>query len=211
MKFKTWNLITGWTAFLISFIVYFTTIAPSASFWDCGEFIASAYKLEVCHPPGAPLFLLIGRIFTLFAGNNPENVARMVNLLSALASAFTILFLFWTITGFASKMNSDRSDIKAVRKVVILASGFIGALAFAFTDSFWFSAVEGEVYALSSLLTAVTFWAILRWEVRANTPYATRWLLFIAFLTGLSIGVHLLNLLAIPAIVFIYFRHYRAF
>ena len=116
MKFKTWNLITGWTAFLISFIVYFTTIAPSASFWDCGEFIASAYKLEVCHPPGAPLFLLIGRIFTLFAGNNQEHVARMVNSLSALASAFTILFLFWTITGFAHKMNKNRSNFQLSKK-----------------------------------------------------------------------------------------------
>jgi MFS family permease len=211
MKFKTWNLITGWTAFLISFIVYFTTIAPSASFWDCGEFIASAYKLEVCHPPGAPLFLLIGRIFSMFAGSNPGHVALMVNSLSALASAFTILFLFWTITHFAFSMTGYGSDFTTIHKIVILGSGLIGALAFAFTDSFWFSAVESEVYAFSSMITAVTFWAILRWEERANTRYAARWLLFIAFLTGLSIGVHLLNLLAIPAIVFIFIRHNRTF
>ena len=211
MNFKKWNLITGWTAFLISLVVYLSTIAPSASFWDCGEFIASAYKLEVCHSPGAPLFLLIGRIFSMFAGNNQAHVALMVNSLSALASAFTILFLFWTITRFARSINKNRSEFSTTQKIVILASGFIGALAFAFTDSFWFSAVESEVYALSSLLTAITFWAILWWEDIADSPYSIRWLLFIAFLTGLSIGVHLLNLLAVPAIVFIYIRHYKPF
>ncbi len=206
MKFKLLNTLGGWIVFVISSIVYFLTIEPTASLWDCSEFIACAYKLEVGHAPGAPLFLLFGRIFSLFAGNNLENVALFINCLSALASAFSIMFLFWTISLFGKKIIK----IKVHSNYIIFGGAFIGALTFTFTDSFWFSAVEGEVYALSSFLTAVVFWAILKWDENYDKPYANRWLLFIAYLIGLSVGVHLLNLLAIPAIAIIYyFKKYK--
>lgn len=204
------NIIFGWIVFGVAGAVYLLTIEPSASLWDCGEFIAASYKLQIGHPPGAPLFLLIGRVFTLFAGANTAHVALMVNTVSALASAFTILFLFWSISHFSIKILGIKDCYSFGEKTAIIGSALIGSLSFAFTDTFWFSAVEGEVYALSSLFTAVVFWAILKWENEANKPWANRWLILIAYLLGLSIGVHLLNLLAIPAIVLIYyFRKYK--
>ncbi len=196
--------------FLIASIVYIATIEPTASFWDCGEFIAASFRLEVGHPPGAPFFLLLGKFFSLFAGGNVENVAKMVNILSALASSFTILFLFWTITHLAKKMIHREGELTTGDMINIFGSGIVGALAYTFSDTFWFSAVEGEVYGTSSLFTAVVFWAILKWENVADERHANRWIILIAYLMGLSIGVHLLNLLAIPAIVFVYyFRKYE--
>jgi hypothetical protein len=209
-KYQLFNNIIGWMMFLIASVVYLATIEPTASFWDCGEFISSSYKLEVGHPPGAPFFLLLGRFFSLFAGGNVENVAKMVNIMSALASALTILFMFWTITHLARKMIPAERELTTRDMIGIFGSGFIGSLAYTFTDSFWFSAVEGEVYGTSSLFTAVVFWAILKWENIADEKHANRWIIFIAYLMGISIGVHLLNLLAIPAIVFVYyFRKYE--
>jgi tetratricopeptide (TPR) repeat protein len=209
-NYRLYNNLTGWIVFIISALVYLSTIEPTSSLWDCGEFIASAYKLEVGHPPGAPLFMLMGRLFSLFAGNNVEKVAMMINAISALASAFTILFLFWTITHLARKILVSDNNLNSGYTLAIIGSGLVGALAYTFSDTFWFSAVEGEVYASSSLFTAVVFWAILKWENVADEKYANRWLVFIAFLMGLSLGVHLLNLLAIPAIVLVfYFKKYK--
>lgn len=209
-QFKFYNILVGWFIFFIATIVYLLTLEPTASFWDCGEFIASSYKMEVGHPPGAPVFLLIARFFSLFAGGNTSKVAFMINSLSALASSFTILFLFWTITHLAKKILIKENQYTSGKTLAILSSGVVGALAYTFSDTFWFSAVEGEVYATSSLFTAVVFWAILKWENVADDKHANRWLVFIAYLMGLSIGVHLLNLLAIPAIVFVYyFRKYK--
>jgi len=208
MNYKRTNIIAGWIAFAVAAIVYLLSIPPTTSFWDTGEFIATAYKLEVCHSPGSPLFMIIARFFTLFA--QPADAALMVNAMSGLASAFTIMFLFWTITHLARKIMSQRGELTDGRQWAILGAGLVGAFAYMFTDTFWFSAVEGEVYALSSLFTAVVFWAILKWENVADEAYANRWLILIAYLVGLSIGVHLLNLLAIPAIVFVfYFRKYK--
>jgi hypothetical protein len=198
------NTITGWIVFIIASAVYLMTIEPTTSFWDCGEYIATAYKLEVGHPPGAPLFNLIGRFFTLFA-SDPSGAAKLVNAMSALSSSFTILFLFWTITALGLKIVTVRSEITPAVIIGILGSGVVGALAYTFSDSFWFSAVEGEVYAMSSFFTAIVFWAILKWEQVADEPHNERWIILIAFFMGLSIGVHLLNLLAIPAIVFVYY------
>ena len=203
-KYNLYNLIFGWLTFVIAAVVYLLTIEPTVSFWDCGEFITTSYKFEVGHPPGAPFFMIIGRFFTLFGGG-PENAAKMINSLSALASAFTILFLFWTITHLAKKLVVKSTEISMGQTIAIIASGVVGALAYTFSDTFWFSAVEGEVYATSSLMTAMVFWAILKWENVADQPFANRWLILIAYIIGLSIGVHLLNLLAIPAIVFVYY------
>lgn len=195
----------GWAAFLIAAVVYCMTIEPTASFWDCSEFITTAYKLEVGHPPGAPLFMVIANVFSQFA-SDPTQVARMVNLMSALMSAFCILFLFWSITHLTKKLLIDREEEMTTGKLVaIMGSGMVGALAYTFSDTFWFSAVEGEVYASSSLFTAVVFWLILKWEDVADQPHSDRWLVLIAYLVGLSIGVHLLNLLCIPAIVLVYY------
>jgi len=204
-NFRFFNIVVGWITFLTAAVVYILTIEPTASFWDCGEFIASAYRLEVGHPPGAPFFMILGRFFTLFSGS-PANAARMVNILSALASAFTILFLFWTITHFVRKIviKADK-DYNLGNIITIIGSGLVGALAYTFSDTFWFSAAEAEVYATSSLFTAVVFWAILKWENECDKKYSNRWIILIAYLIGLSIGVHLLNLLAIPAIVFVYY------
>ncbi len=202
--FRKWNLITGWAVFLVAAITYLLTVEPTVSWWDCGEFISSAYKLEVGHPPGAPLFALVARIFTIFAGD-PSKVALSVNIVSALSSAFTILFLFWSVTHLALKMVKKAAEISLAEGLAVLGAGTVGALVYTFSDSFWFSAVEGEVYAMSSLFTALVFWAILKWESQADDPSSLRWIIFIAFLMGLSIGVHLLNLVAIPAIVFIYY------
>ncbi|MCU0458994.1 MAG: DUF2723 domain-containing protein [Bacteroidales bacterium] len=209
-KFRLWENIIGWVVFAMAAFTYLMTIEPTMSLWDCSEFIASAYKLEVGHPPGAPFFMLLGRFFTFFAGGDTSRAAMMVNAMSGLASAFTILFLFWTITHLARRIFlKQESDYTAGRIIAVLGAGVTGAMAYAFSDTFWFSAVEGEVYATSSLFTAVVFWAMLRWEDVADEPYSDRWIILIAFLMGLSIGVHLLNLLAIPAIVFVwYFRKY---
>lgn len=208
-QYNLYNLIAGWAVFFISAVVYLLTIEPSASFWDCGEFITTATNLQVGHPPGAPVFMIVGRFFTILGGS-AQNAALMVNIMSALASAFTILFLFWTITHLARKLFTNGSEMTTGQMVAILGAGLVGSLAYAFSDTFWFSAVEGEVYATSSFLTALVFWAILKWENVADQPHANRWLILIAYLMGLSIGVHLLNLLAIPAIVFVYyFRKYE--
>lgn len=204
-QYQRANVILGWIAFAIAAVVYLLTIEPTASFWDCGEFIASGYKLEVGHPPGAPIFILLMRFFTMLAPTT-ELIPIFANAMSALASAFTILFLFWTITHLARKLVDIKDGVyTSTQLILILGSGLVGALAYTFSDTFWFSAVEAEVYATSSLFTALVFWAILKWENVANEPYANRWLVLIAYLMGLSIGVHLLNLLAIPAIVLVYY------
>ena len=199
------NLILGWILFIGASIVYFATLEPTASWWDCGEYIATAYKLQVGHPPGAPFFQIIGRFFSLFAFGDTSKVAYMVNSMSALSSSLTIAFLFWTITALGRKMVLTNGEMTTGKMFAVLGSGLVGAAAFTFSDSFWFSAVEGEVYAMSSLFTAVTFWAILKWEQIADQPHADRWLLLIFYLIGLSIGVHLLNLLAIPAVALVYY------
>ena len=203
-NFKKAELFGSWVAFLAAATVYILTVEPTAGFWDTGEFITAAYKLQVGHPPGAPFYMLLGRIFSLFAGS-PEKVALSVNIMSALASAFTIMFLFLTITHLARKIALTAENCTTLNIITVIGAGLTGALAYTFTDSFWFSAVEAEVYALSSLFTAVVFWAILKWEDSAGRPGSGRWLILIAYLMGLSTGVHLLNLLAIPAIVFIYY------
>ena len=206
-NYKNLNNYTGWLSFLIALIVYSITVEDTASFWDAGEFIAVSNKLEVPHPPGAPFYLLLGRFFSLFAFNNPELIALAINFLSVVASAFTILFLFWTITHLSSKIIKPNNDINIF---LILLSGFTGAISFTFTDSFWFSAVEAEVYAMSSFFTAFVFWAILRWETTQDPIKQHKWIILIAYMMGLSIGVHLLNLVAIPALaLIIYFKKYK--
>ncbi|MDR2915507.1 MAG: DUF2723 domain-containing protein [Tannerella sp.] len=203
-KFQLANNVLGCIVFAIAAAVYLMTIEPTASFWDCGEFITSAYKLEVGHPPGAPLFMLIGNIFSHLT--DAANAAKMVNSMSALFSALTILFLFWTITHLTRKLLvKDKENMTLSQTILILGCGLVGSLAYTFSDTFWFSAVEGEVYASSSLFTAVVFWLILKWEDYADAPHADRWIILIAYLMGLSIGVHLLNLLCIPAIVLVYY------
>ena len=206
-NFKKLNNIIGWVIFLIATAVYFATLEPTASWWDCGEYIATAYKLQVGHPPGAPFFQLMGRFFSLFAFGDKSKVALMINGMSGLSSGATIMFLFWTITMLAKKLFIKKTGDKltAGEGWAVIGAGVVGSLAYAFTDSFWFSAVEGEVYAMSSLFTAIVFWAILRWEEVADQRHGYRWILLIAYLIGLSIGVHLLNLLAIPAIVYVYY------
>ncbi len=204
-QFSRINIIFGWLTFAIAAFVYLMTIEPTASFWDCGEFIASGHKLLVGHPPGAPFFMLLMRFFTMLAPST-ELIPVFANSLSALASAFTILFLFWSITHLAQKLIDTKDNTFTLTQIIlVIGSGLVGALAYTFSDTFWFSAVEAEVYATSSLFTALVFWAILKWENVAHEPNANRWLVFIAYLMGLSIGVHLLNLLAIPAIVMVYY------
>ena len=199
------NNLVGWTIFAIAAITYCLTIEPTASFWDCPEFITTGYKLEVGHPPGAPFFMLTANLFSQFA-SDPSQVAMMVNTMNALLSAACILFLFWSITHLTKKLVCPNTDEMTLGKLVtIMGSGAVGALAYTWSDTFWYSAVEGEVYAYSSLFTALVFWLILKWENRADEPHSDRWLILIAYLTGLSIGVHLLNLLCIPAIVLVYY------
>ena len=194
----------GWLAFLIAAFVYCSTIEPTASFWDCPEFITTGYKLEIGHPPGAPFFMLTANLFSQFV-SNPSQVARMVNTMSALLSATTIMFLFWSITHLTRKLiMKDWNELTTAKTIIIEGSGLVGALIYAFSDTFWFSAVEGEVYAYSSAFTAIVFWLILKWEDHADEPHSDRWLILITYMTGLSIGVHLLNLLCIPAIVLVY-------
>jgi hypothetical protein len=209
-QYQRINNLFGWIAFAISAFVYISTIEPTGSFWDCGEFIASSYKLQVGHPPGAPLFMMLGRVFSLLSGGNVKLVSVMINILSALMSAFTILFLFWTITALAKKMIVKGKEIANDQIVAIMGAGMIGALAYTFSDSFWFSAVEGEVYASSSFFTAIVVWAMFKWEAIADEKHSNRWIILIAYLMGLSIGIHLLNLLTIPALAFIYyFKKYK--
>lgn len=204
-NYKLINNALGWIVFAIASCVYLMTIEPSGSFWDCGEFVSSAYKLEVGHPPGAPFFMLTANLFTQLA-SDPSMVAKMVNSMSALFSGLTILFLFWSITHLARKIVvNDGQEMTTAQLVTIMGSGVVGALAYTFSDTFWFSAVEGEVYAYSSLFTAVVFWLILKWEEVADKPHADRWIILIAYLMGLSVGVHLLNLLCIPAMVLVYY------
>ncbi len=204
--FKKLNNYTGWGVFLISLITYVLTVEETASFWDCGEFIAIAFKLEVSHPPGAPLFMLIGRLFSFLSFGDVTRVAFWINISSALASAFTILFLYWSIVMLARKlMKTVAGEETDVEKLLLLGSGAVGALAFSFTDSFWFSAVEGEVYALSSFFTAIVFWAILKWELVEDESTANKWLLFIAYMLGLSTGIHLLGLVTLPALGLVYY------
>ena len=223
--FNKWNRIVGLIVFAVSAFTYLSTIEPTASFWDCGEFIASSYKLEVGHPPGNPVFQLIARFFTIPVA--PEHAAVAVNAMNAVLSALTIFLLYFTIVFFAKRLvkgsaSSGRTQLSAgasapssaeadnswpsrAQAVAIFGAGAVGALAYCFSDTFWFSAVEGEVYAMSSLFTALVFWAMCKWYDQADEPHANRWIVLIAFLMGLSIGVHLLNLLTIPAFVFMYY------
>lgn len=205
-RYKLINNITGWAVFAIAAIVYLLTIEPTTSFWDCPEFIISAYKLEIGHPPGAPFFMLLGNLFTQFT-SDPTQVAKMVNAMSAILSAFTILFLFWTITHLTRKLivSKDKAELTLGQTIAVIGSGLVGALVYTFSDTFWFSAVEAEVYAFSSMLTALVFWLILKWEENADKPHSDKWIVLLAYITGLSIGVHLLNLLCIPAIVLVYY------
>ena len=207
--FTLWNRLTATMVLIISAVVYLLTIEPTASFWDCGEFIASSYKLEVGHPPGNPVFQLIARFFSMFA--DPEHAAVAVNGMNAICSALTIFFLYLTIVFFAKRVVRPKADgtYSSAQAIAIFGSGAVGALAYCFSDTFWFSAVEGEVYAMSSLVTALVFWAMIKWYEQADSPYANRWIVLISFLMGLSIGIHLLNLLAIPALVFMYYYRKR--
>jgi hypothetical protein len=218
MNYKKLNNTIGWIVFLIASFVYLSTMEQTTSLWDCGEYITTANKLEIGHPPGAPFWMMLGRLFSAFA--SPENAAMMINSMSALSSSFCILFLFWSITMLGRKLANLNGEIDKSSTIAIIGSGAVGALAYTFTDSFWFSAVEGEVYAMSSLFTAIVFWAILKWDIatdeyraveenKEDVAHPNRWILFICYMIGLSIGVHLLNLLAIPAIVFvIYYKTY---
>lgn len=203
-NFKKWNLILGWIAFAIALITYSLTLEPTVSAWDCGEYISTSVKLEVGHPPGAPLFQMLGAFFAMFA-NDLTEIAKMVNFMSALASAFTILFMFWTITNLGKKLAAKSGDISEASSMAILGSALVGSLAYTFSDSFWFSAVEGEVYAMSSFLMAILFWLGLKWESEINTHRGNKWLVVISFVVGLSFGVHILSLLVIPAIFLLYF------
>ena len=211
MNFNRWDKLVGWAVFAIAALTYLFTMEPSSSLWDCAEFIATSYKLEVGHPPGAPLFMLMARIATMFAPNS-YYVPHMVNGMNCLASAFCILFLFWTITHLARRIfTAAGRTMSEGDKIAVLGAGAVGALAYTFTDTFWFSAVEGEVYALSSMFTSLVVWLMLKWEEQADEPHSSRWIVLIAYLMGLSIGVHILNLLTIPALVFIYyFKRYKS-
>ena len=210
MNFKRWDRLVGWSVFFIAAMTYLLTMEPSTSLWDCAEFIATSYKLQVGHPPGAPLFMLMARIATMFAPST-HYVPHMVNALNCMASAFCILFLYWTITHLARRIfTRGGRAMSQMEKISVLGAGAVGALAYTFTDTFWFSAVEGEVYAISSMFTALVVWLMLKWEEQADEPHSARWIILIAYLMGLSIGVHILNLLTIPALVFIYyFRKYE--
>jgi hypothetical protein len=211
-SFQYLNNAFAWLVFVIALFTYGRSIEPTASFWDCGEYIACAYKLEVGHPPGAPFFLLVGRVFSFLGGSDPSKAAMMINFMSAMSGAFTMLFLFWTISRIGRKLYRAKEQLDPTRQWAILGAAFVGSLACTFTDTFWFNSVEGEVYALSSLFTSLVFWAILKWDEEddKNPSGALRWIILISYLIGLSIGVHLLSLLTIPAIVFvIYFKKFK--
>lgn len=208
--FRRWNNIAGWSVFAISATVYMLTAEPTVSFWDCGEFILSAFRLQVGHPPGAPLFLMLGRVATFFAGGDVSRVAFTVNSFSAICSALTILFLFWSVTHLARRVVNRNGAMQTKDILPVIGSGIAGALAYTFSDTFWFSAVEGELYALSSLCTALVFWTMLKWEEEADKAYAGRWIILTAYIIGLSLGIHRLNLLVIPVLVFVvYFKKYE--
>ncbi|HEY0040452.1 MAG TPA: DUF2723 domain-containing protein, partial [Flavisolibacter sp.] len=208
-NYNKWNTILGWSAFAIALITYTLTVEPTLSFWDVGEYIATAAKLQVGHPPGAPLFQMLGAFFSIFATDETK-IALMVNMMSVFSSAFTILFMFWSSTMVLKRVVEKISDNTSENQLMILGSAFIGSLAYTFSDSFWFNAVEGEVYAMASLFIALLFWLGLRWERDMNTPRGHRWLLIISLVVGLSFGVHFMALLAIPAIGFLYyFKHYQ--
>jgi hypothetical protein len=213
MNFKRINNYTGWVVCLIACTVFIMTSEAGGSLWDCGEFVSSCFKVQIPHPPGAPLFVLIGRVFIILFGDNAMTAAKGVNVMNALASGFTILFLFWSITHFARRIalgkSRDNSTLTKTQLITIMGAGIVGALAYTFTDSFWYSAVEGEVYAMSALFTSIVFWAILKWEHIADEPGSDRWIVLIFFLMGLSIGVHLLNLLTIPSLVLVYYFRKR--
>ena len=205
LSFKQINSLAGWLTFFIALFTYVSTLEPTVSFWDCGEYIATSVKLQVGHPPGAPVFQLFANVMSQLALGDVTRQAFYVNMVSGLSSAFTIPFLFWTITLLGRKLF-DKGQLSMSQKIALIGSGLVGALAFTFSDSFWFSAVEGEVYAMSSCFTAIAFWAVLKWESVADTDeYANRWLLLIAYLTGLSVGIHILVFLTIPSVVMIYF------
>src|ERR1700712_424371 len=207
MQYRKINNLLGWLCFAIASITYILTLEPSVSFWDCGEFISCAYRLQVAHQPGYPLFAMLGKAFSLLSFGNNAKVPYFTNMGSAIASGATIMFLFWTITALAKKLLLNKRDeaIDQSRLILIMGAGLVGALAFTYTDTFWFSAVETIVFALSSLCTAIVFWAILKWDAHADEPGADRWIVFIAYVIGLSIGIHLLNLLTIPAIAMVYY------
>jgi len=206
MNYSRINTIGGWLCFFVAALTYILTLDQSVSFWDCGEFISSAFRMEVVHQPGAPIVSMVQRLFSTLAFGDKTKVAYFINIASALASAGTILFLFWTITALAKKTVIKKGEEMTNQKIIgIMGAGLVGALAYAFSDSFWFSAVEAEVYAMSSLCSAVVFWGILKWESQADEPKSDRWLLFVAYIMGLSIGVHILNLLTIPALIFVYY------
>src|SRR5690606_31219905 len=214
-NFKKWNTITGWFAFLIALITYTLTVEPTVSYWDAGEYILTSSKLQVGHPPGAPLFQMLGAFFSIFAFE-PSQIGWMMNMMSAVSSAFTILFMFWTITLLLKKLviYSNKTDITNdstevvltdQQYIAILGSGLVGSLAFTFTDSFWFNAVETEVYAMATLIMAILFWLGLRWEQDMDKPRSSKWLILISFIVGLSFGVHFMGLLTIPAIGLVYY------
>ena len=209
INYNKLNTILGWTVFAVALLTYTLTLEPTVSYWDCGEYISTAVKLEVGHPPGAPLFQILGAFFAMFTSDVTQ-IAAMVNFMSALSSAFAILFLFWTITALAKKVVAKSEEISQANTLAILGSGLVGALAYCFSDSFWFSAVEGEVYAMSSFLMALVFWLGIRWEEEMHKPKGNKWLLIISFVVGLSFGVHILSLLVIPSIAFLYiFKNYK--
>ena len=209
-SFRRWNNITGWLMFVFSATVYLLTVEPTVSFWDCGEFILSAFRLQVGHPPGAPLFLMVGRIATLFAGGDASKAALMINILSALCSAFAIMFLFWTITHLVRRVYTWDIELESKHIPAIIGSGLLGSMAYTFSDTFWFSAVEGELYAVSSLVTGLVFWGMLKWEEEADEPTSGRWIVLIAYIMGLGLGIHRLNLLILPVLVFVfYFKKYE--
>jgi hypothetical protein len=211
MNFNKVNNIVGWIVCVFACTVYIMTMEPTGSFWDCGEFVSSCYKLQIPHPPGAPLFVILGRFFIILFGDNPHTAARGVNFMSAIMSGFSILFLFWSITHFARKIvQKNDLELTSQQLFTVMSAGVVGAIAYTFCDSFWYSAVEGEVYASSAFFTALVFWSILKWEDNADKPGADKWLIFIFYMMGLSIGVHLLNLLTIPAVVMVYyFKRYK--
>ena len=203
-NYTKWNIILGWISFAIALITYSLTLEPTVSAWDVGEYIATSVKLEVGHPPGAPLFQMLGAFFAMFT-TDASQIAKMVNFMSALASAFTILFMFWTISNLALKLSAKTGNISKGKRIAVLGSSLVGSLTYTFSDSFWFSAVEGEVYAMSSFLMAILFWLGLKWESEIHTPRGNKWLILISFVVGLSFGVHILSLLVIPSIVMVYF------
>lgn len=207
MNFQKANNVVGWAVFAVALITYFLTMEETASYWDCGEFIAVSYKLQVPHPPGAPLFLLMGRVFSFLSFGDVTKVAYWINFMSVCASAFTILFLFWSITLFGRKLMGIKDDaaITPDQNWLLMGAGAVGALTYTFSDSFWFSAVEAEVYGMSSFFTAFVVWGVLKWDVIEDEGKANRWLLLIAYMIGLSIGVHMLNLVTLPALGLIYY------